>query len=248
MKKYSYNYYNFTNNNNIKNYINKVYNWMSCGLLITSFISWYITKIPFVLEMIFFNRLFLFTILISQLMIVFILSNMISRISTNSAILLFILYSILTGISISSIFLIYTFTSVTISFLICSLMFMFMSLWGYNSKIDLTKIGNVSLMLLVGTILSTIINSIIKSNLIIWITSYLGIISFCILISWDTQKLKEIGLNIINDKDDYDEQLKKYSILGALILYLDFINLYLLILKVSGIKKKINNNKSNKKN
>ncbi len=246
MEKYSYNFYNSTNSN-IKFYISKVYAWMACGLLITSFISWYITKIPFILEMMFFNRIFLFTILISQIIIVFILSNMINKISVNTAILLFIIYSILTGISISSLFLIYTYSSITISFFVCSLMFSLMSIWGYYSKSDLTKIGNISLILLIGMIISTLINNILKSNLIVWITSYLGILSFCILIAWDTQKLKEIGLNILNNNDNNNEQLKKYSILGALILYLDFINLYLIILKLAGIKNKNNNNKNKNK-
>ncbi len=240
MKKYSYYFYKL----NINKYINKIYRWMSYSLLITSFISWYIIKIPFILEMIFFNKLFLSTILLSQLIIVFILSNIINQITIKIATLLFLIYSILTGISISSIFLIYTYSSIWVSFFICSIMFMIMTFWGYKSKIDLTKVGNISLMLIIGTILSTLLNIILKSSIIIWSTSYIGILSFCILISWDTQKIKEIGKNILNkNNNDYNnEEFKKYSILGALILYLDFINLYLLILKLSGIK----NNKKNK--
>lgn len=235
MKKYYYNIYNSATNT-INNYICYVYGWMSCGLLLTSFISWYTTKMYFILEMIFFNKLFLLTILMSQLIIVFILSNMINKISINVATTMFMIYSILTGLSISSIFLIYTFSSISMTFLISSLMFAIMSIWGYTSKQDLTKLGNISLMLLTGIIISTIINIWLKNNLIIWITSYIGILSFSILIAWDTQKLKEIGLNISQDNK---EQIKKYSILGALMLYLDFINLYLLLLKLIGIK--INN-------
>ncbi len=232
MKKYSY--YNYDNTTStIYSYINNVYGWMSCGLLLTSFTSWYTTKIPFLLEMIFFNKLFLFTILITQLMVVFLLSNMINRLSANFAITLFMFYSILTGLSISSIFLIYTYTSITTTFLTTSIMFGIMSIWGYSTKQDLTKIGNLALMCLIGIIISTIINIIIQNSYLVLITSYLGILSFSILIAWDTQKLKEIGNYITSE---YDEQFRKYSILGALILYLDFINLYLLILKLIGVK------------
>ncbi len=232
MKKYSYYYYD--NSTSISySYINNIYGWMSCGLLLTSFTSWYTTKIPFLLEMIFFNKLFLFTLLITQLIVVFMLSNMINRLSANLAITLFMLYSILTGLSISSIFLMYTYTSITTTFLTTSIMFGIMSIWGYNTKQDLTKIGNLSLMCLLGIIISTIINIILQNSYLVWITSYLGILSFSILVAWDTQKLKEIG-NYINS--EHDEQFRKYSILGALILYLDFINLYLLILKLIGVK------------
>ncbi len=239
MKKYSYKDYESTNNN-INKYIYNVYGWMSCGLLLTSFTAWYTTKIPILLEMIFFNRLFLFTIIITQIIIVFIISNMINRLNINIAITLFMLYSMLTGLSISSIFLIYTYTSISVTFLIASLMFALMSLWGYTSKQDLTKIGNISIMILIGIIISTIINTMIQSKYLLWIISYIGIISFSILIAWDTQKLKEIGINLINN----NEQIKKYSILGALILYLDFINLYLLILKLVGVKSE-DENKNN---
>ncbi len=239
MKKYSYKDYESTINN-VNKYIYNVYGWMSCGLLLTAFTAWYTTKIPILLEMIFFNRLFLFTIIITQLIVVFIISNMINKLTINIAITLFMLYSMLTGLSISSIFLIYTYTSISVTFLISSLMFASMSLWGYISKQDLTKAGNISIMILIGIIISTIINTIIQSQYLLWIISYIGIVSFSILISWDTQKLKEIGINLINN----NEQIKKYSILGALILYLDFINLYLLILKLVGIKSE-DENKNN---
>ncbi len=236
MKKYSYYYYD-NSINTICSYINNVYGWMSSGLLLTSFTSWYATKIPFLLEMIFFNKFFLFTILIIQLIVVFTLSNMINRLSANFAITLFMFYSILTGLSISSIFLIYTYTSIATTFLTTSIMFGIMSIWGYNTRQDLTKIGNLALMLLIGIILSTIINLFLQNSFIVWIISYIGILSFSILIAWDTQKLKEIGNYITSE---HDEQFRKYSILGALILYLDFINLYLLILKLIGVKLKNN--------
>ncbi len=236
MKKYSYYHYSSTISN-VYSYINNVYGWMSSGLLLTSFTAWYITKMPFILEMIFFNKFFSFTILIVQLIVVFILSNMIHRLSANLAITLFMFYSILTGLSISSIFLIYTYTSIATTFLTTSIMFGIMSIWGYSTRQDLTKISNLALMLLIGIIISTTINFFLQNSYMVWIISYFGILSFSILIAWDTQKLKEIGNYITSE---HDEQFRKYSILGALILYLDFINLYLLILKLIGIRSEDN--------
>ncbi len=241
MKKYSYYYYD-SSINTIHSYIYNVYGWMSCGLLLTSFTAWFTTKIPFLLEMIFFNNFFLFTILITQLIVVFILSNMVNKIPANFAITLFMFYSILTGLSISSIFLIYTYISITTTFLTTSIMFGIMSIWGYSTKQDLTKIGNIALMSLIGIIISTILNLFLQNTYLELIISYVGILSFSILIAWDTQKLKEIGHYITNE---YDEQFRKYSILGALILYLDFINLYLLILKLVGIKTENEEKKDN---
>ncbi len=243
MNKYNNNYKNNNiNNNMLYTYISNVYTWMSLGLLITSLTSLYTTKINFLLKLILFNKFFIFILLSLQLIIVFILSNSINKLTSNTAIILFITYSLITGMSISSIFLIYKFSSIYISFLVTSMIFILMSIWGYITKQDLTKTGNLALMFLVGILLSTIINFWLKSKYLIWITTYLGIIIFTILIAWDTQKLKEIGNNIILK---HNEQLIKYSILGALMLYLDFINLYILILKITGVKiNKKNNNKN----
>ncbi len=244
MKKnyYNNNYFEKNNNNNVLiTYMSNVYAWMSFGLLLTALTAWYTIKTPLMLELIFLNKFFIFILLILQLMIVLILSNSINKLTAKIAILLFIIYSILTGISISSIFLVYTYSSICTCFFITSIMFAIMSIWGHTTKKDLTKIGNLSLMCLIGILLSSIVNIWLKNSYIIWATSYISIIIFTILTAWDTQKLKEIGNNIIINHND---QLKKYSILGALILYLDFINIYILILKILGIK--LNKNKENK--
>ncbi len=241
MKKHNNNYYDWNNKNNLFIYMSNVYGWMSLGLLLTAFISWYTTKIPFILELIFFNKFFIFILLISQLIIVLILSNYINKLTAQNAIILFIIYSILTGLSTSSIFLIYTYSSIFISFLVTSIMFAIMSIWGYITKKDLTQIGNLSLMCLVGIIISSILNLFLQNSYIIWIISYINVIIFTILTAWDTQKLKEIGNNIILK---HKNQLIKYSILGALLLYLDFINIYILILRIIGVK--INNKNKNK--
>ncbi len=239
MKKYTY--YPEDSNINIKNYalqkyINNVYGWMSCGLLITSITSWIISTNTYILEFFMFNKIFLIAAIISQISIAYTISNMINMLNANTAIILFICYSILTGLTTSNIFLIYTYSSITSTFITTSLTFGIMSIWGYISKQDLSKIGNIATMILLGIILSTIINIFTKSTYLMWITSYLSILAFSILTAWDTQKIKNIGENIILK---HNEQLKRYSILGALMLYLDFINLYISLLNTFGTK--INN-------
>ncbi len=236
MKKYSF----YTFKDIVKNryneyiYLNNVYGWMSSSLLITSLVSWYTSKNKFILEIILFNKIFILLSIITQIIISIILLNTINKINTNVAITLLITYSILTGLNISSIFLIYSYSSITTTFFITSLTFGIMSLWGYITNKDLTKIGNIILMLLIGLTLSTLVNFIFKNPYLSWITSYISIIIFSILIAWDTQKLKEIGNGILIKNK---EQIKKYSILGALMLYLDIINLYLILLKIIGENK-----------
>ncbi len=233
MNKYSYYYYSKIQNNTLKIYMSNVYIWMSSGLFLTSLVSWLISKTQLFLKLIFFNKSFIFLIFLAQITTIFLISQKINELSHKTAIFLFTLHSILTGITISSIFLIYTYNSIATTFFISSTMFGIMSIIGCKYKKDLTDIGNISIMLLIGASIATIINFWIKSNFLIWIISYLGILIFCILTAWDTQKIKEIGNNIIINNN---EQLIRYSILGALMLYLDFINLYTLIIQILGIK------------
>ncbi len=229
MKKYFY--ISIFNIINISKYIYKIYNWILFSLLITLIISFNVIKIPYFFKIFFLNKFFLFTILSTQLIIVFLISNFINIINTKNIILLFIIYSILKGIFISNIFLIYTYNSIKISFLICNIIFYIMSIIGYNSKNNLIKIENFSSLLIIITIISIIINIILKNSLITYIISYINILLFSALILWDIKKLREIELNVIKNNNK-----NKYSILGALILYLNFINLYLFILELSGIK------------
>ncbi len=222
-------------NNNLNIYIYNVYLWMSYGLLLTSFTAWYLTKFSFLFNIIVNNHFLVILLLITQFTIVIILTHSINKLKANTATILFIVYSILTGISISSIFLIYNNNTIYISFFISSIIFLISSIVGFITKKDLTNIGNLSIIFLTSILICSLINIILKNSYITLIMSYIGIIIFIILTTWDTQKLKEIGINLIIKEND---QLRKYSILGALLCYLNFINIYLLILKI------LNNNKT----
>jgi len=142
-------------------------------------------------------------------------------------------YSILMGMSLSFIFYVYTLPSIAKTFLVTTAMFGFMALLGYTTKTDLTKFGSILLMALVGIIIATLVNYFMKSSQLDYIISFLGVMIFAGLTAYDVQKLKRIGASAI----DSNESLRKMTIFGALTLYLDFINLFLFLLRFLGNRK-----------
>jgi len=149
------------------------------------------------------------------------------------AITVFMVYSILNGLTMSVIFLVYTSSSISTTFLITAGTFGAMSLYGYYTKKDLTSIGNMAMMALIGIIIASIVNIFLQNEMMYWIISYLGVAVFVGLTAYDTQKLKEIGSRGFAN----EEGMEKIAILGALTLYLDFINLFLFLLRIFGDRK-----------
>ncbi|WP_139537688.1 Bax inhibitor-1/YccA family protein [Escherichia coli] len=145
--------------------------------------------------------------------------------------MLFMLYSALTGLTLSSIFIVYTAASIASTFVVTAGMFGAMSLYGYTTKRDLSGFGNMLFMALIGIVLASLVNFWLKSEALMWAVTYIGVIVFVGLTAYDTQKLKNMGEQI--DTRD-TSNLRKYSILGALTLYLDFINLFLMLLRIFG--------------
>lgn len=143
---------------------------------------------------------------------------------------IFILYSTLTGISLSTIFAIYSTSSISTTFFISALTFGVMALTGYTTKTDLTKIGSLLIMGLVGIVIASIVNMFIGSSLMDYIISIIGVLVFTGLTAYDVQKIKNIG----NQIDQGSETAQKMMVLGALTLYLDFINLFLMLLRLFG--------------
>ncbi|BBA84594.1 membrane protein [endosymbiont of Euscepes postfasciatus] len=225
----------------IHKFILKVYCWMSFGLFITSLVSFYVSKSSYLLYFLHDNILFFIILSFIQLYIMFVLSNYTKELSENNIITLFIMYSILTGINLSTVFLIYTSYEISYSFLSILITFILMSIYGYFSKSNLIKLNNILLMFLLGIFISSIINIYFSNYLFEWIISYISIFIFIGLIIIDTKKIKNLGSKLIYNEDYL--LINKYSILGALILYLDFINLFLIPLKII----KNNNNNNNKK-
>ena len=212
-------------------YMAQVYGWMTCGLLLTAFVAWYAANTPAVMEFVFSSKITFFGLIIVQLGLVFVLSGMVQKLSAGMATSLFMLYSALTGLTLSSIFIVYTYSSIASTFVVSGGMFGAMSLYGYTTKRDLSGFGNMLFMALIGIVLASLVNLWLKSTALMWAVTYIGVIVFVGLTAYDTQKLKNIGEQI----DTRDTQtMRKYSILGALTLYLDFINLFLMLLRIFG--------------
>ncbi|MCO7255196.1 MULTISPECIES: Bax inhibitor-1/YccA family protein [Dickeya] len=215
----------------LQTYMAQVYGWMTCGLLLTAFVSWYAANTPAVLQLVFSSKITFYGLVIAQLGLVFVLSGMVHRLSGGVATTLFMLYSALTGLTLSSIFIVYSGESIASTFVITAGMFGAMSLYGYVTKRDLTGLGSMLFMALIGILLATLVNFWLKSEGLQLAITYIGVLVFVGLTAYDTQKLKNIGEELsVDDKDNF----RKYSIMGALTLYLDFINLFLMLLRLFG--------------
>jgi len=208
----------------------KVYTWMALALAITGITAYGVASSPNLLNLIFSNQMVFWGMLIGEFALVMILSARLGKLSLTTATMLFILYSVLNGATMSCIFLIYTMASIAKTFFICAGTFGVMALYGLNTKRDLSKMGTFLIMALVGLIIASVVNIFVKSTGFDLIISYLGVLIFVGLTAWDTQKIK----NWLANADMADEGAHKIALLGALSLYLDFINLFLYLLRIFG--------------
>ena len=208
----------------------KVYTWMALALVITGVTAYGVANSPAILQMIVTNKILFFGILIGELALVWGVSAMIDRLSLTTATLLFVLYSVINGVTLSFIFLAYTYESVTSVFFITAGTFAAMALFGYFTKTDLSSIGRILFMALIGLIIATIVNIFVKSSGLGMILNYVGVLIFVGLTAWDTQKIKQM----LATAEDTGETAQKVALMGALSLYLDFINLFLYLLRIFG--------------
>ena len=208
----------------------KVYVWMTLALVITGFTAYGVATSPGVLQLIFGNKILFWGMIIAELALVIGVSAAINRLSLTTATLMFILYSVINGALFSSIFLIYTASSIATVFFITAGTFGVMALIGYTTKTDLTSIGKYLFMALIGLIIATLVNMFIKSEGFTYILSYIGVLIFVGLTAYDSQKIKQMLLQA----PDAGEGAQKLALLGALTLYLDFINLFIYLLRLFG--------------
>jgi FtsH-binding integral membrane protein len=216
-----------------RKFLLNVYNWMAMGLALTAIIAYGISTSETLLGVIFSNRILFWGIIILQFGVVILLSAAINKIPVVIAIGSFFLYAALTGLTLSIIFVVYTSSSIASTFLICALMFGSVSVFGYITKMDLARFGTFMFMGLIGIVIASVVNIFLKSTMMDWIISYAGVIIFVGLTAWDTQKLKRMSQEMSFDS----EQGKKVAVLGALTLYLDFINMFLFLLRIMGSRK-----------
>ncbi len=211
-------------------FITKVYSWMSLGLLITAFTAYVVAATPSLMYMVYSNKIVFYMLLFAPLGVVWFLSARIHKMSATTAILAFVFYAIINGLTLSFIFLIYSIGSIAATFFVTAGTFGAMSAYGYFTKQDLTKFGNLLKMALIGLIIATVVNLFWANSVLYWISTYAGILIFIGLTAYDTQKIKE--MYVVAEQGVEVEQ--KASIMGALSLYLDFINLFLYLLRIFG--------------
>ena len=205
----------------------KVYTWMTLALLITGVTAFGVASSPTLFMSL---STMMWGLIIAELALVFILSGAINRLSLGTATLMFIGYSVLNGAMLSSIFLLYKPMVIAKVFFITAGTFGAMAVYGYTTKKDLTSMGKILFMALIGLIIATVVNMFLKSPGFDYILSYIGVAIFIGLTAWDSQKIKEM----LQTQYDMSEGAQKLALLGALTLYLDFINLFLYLLRIFG--------------
>lgn len=216
----------------VNEFIRSVYNWMAIGLGLTGVVAFYVSNSETLLKLIFGNQLIFFGLIIGELVLVFTISARVHKMQASTATSLFVLYASLNGVTLSAIFLIYTRSSITSTFFICAATFIVSSIYGMVTKRDLTSMGQFMFMGLIGIVIASVVNLFVRSSGMSLIVSYIGVVVFVGLTAYDTQKLRTMALA---QPDGLDSgTIRKGAILGALTLYLDFINLFLMLLRILG--------------
>ena len=225
----------------LRSYMLKVYNYMASGVLLTGVVALFLFKLSVITgasgEIVgltsignaIYNSALMWILMLAPLGIVFYMSFGINKMSASKAQTTFWVFAALMGLSLSSILLVYTGLSVTRVFFISSATFGAMSIYGYTTKRDLTKFGSFLMMGLIGIIIASIVNIFMKSPMMYFVISILGVLIFVGLTAYDTQKIKNMYM-----ASDSGELMGKKAIMGALTLYLDFINLFIMLLRLFG--------------
>ena len=219
-----------TNASTFKVLMRKVYLWMTLALMITGITAAGVANSPNILALIYSSQVVMWGIIIAEFGLVIYISARLEKLSLSTATTLFALYSILNGVMLSSIFLLYSTAIISKVFFITAGTFGVTALYGYATKKDLSSLGNILFMALIGLVIATVVNVFMKSAMFDLILSYIGVIIFVGLTAWDSQKIKHMMMV----QQDADESAQKLALIGALSLYLDFINLFLYLLRIFG--------------
>ena len=217
----------------VRSFMAGVFTWMFIALAITAGVSYYVSITPEIMQLMVTETglsIFGWIVMLAPIGFVLLMSFRFQKLSAMALTLLFIVYSVLVGLSLSFIFMVYTMGSIATTFVVTSLTFGVMAVAGYTTKTDLTKFGSILMMALVGIIIASLINFFLQSDSMQYLISFIGVLVFTGLTAYDVQKLKKIGAEMTAG----EESTRKYTIMGALSLYLDFINLFLFLLRFLG--------------
>ena len=213
-------------------FITRIYRWMTLALLISGLTALYTASSQTLIAFIFGSKFVFYGLLIAELALVFILSATLHKMSVGLGVFFFLLYSVINGLSISAIFIVFEISSIFIVFFISAAMFAGMSLYGAKTKQNLMSAGRYLMMALIGLIIASVVNLLLKSSMLEWIISLISVAVFTGLTAYDTQKMFKIA-----QVSDDSEIFQKAAIMGALELYLDFINIFLSLLNLFGKRK-----------
>ena len=207
-----------------------LYMQMSAALTITGLVAYFLSQSDAYINMLINNSAMLWIVLIAQIGVVLFLTARLHTMSMSTATILFILYSVLTGVSFGTLFLVYDMSDIIATFFVTAGTFFVTSLVGYITRMDLTKMGSILFMLLIGLVIATVVNIFLGSQGLYMACTYLGVIIFVGLTAYDTRRIK----NMFNEHGTADENGQKLALMGALMLYLDFINLFIYLLRLMG--------------
>lgn len=213
--------------------LQKVYVWMLFSLSFTGLTAYFVANSPALVETVFSNRIVFYGLMFAELALVIVLNMVLHKISFSLATAMFLAYSVINGVVMSSIFLCFTLSSIAQVFFITAATFGVMALYGHFTKTDLTRMGNLCLMGLFGIIIATVVNLFLESSTMQMVISYIGVLIFVGLTAYDSQKIKRLMM----EQEQVDENSQKLAVVCALTLYLDFINLFLYLLRIFGDRK-----------
>jgi len=211
-------------------FFRRVYNWMGAGLALTGLVAFFTATSPAMLQLVLGNRWMFYGLIIAQVGMVIGLSAAINRLTALQATLLFCAYAALSGLTFASIFVVYTASSIASTFFITAGTFATMSVYAHVTKRDLTSWGSFLFMGLIGVVIASVVNIFLESAMVTWVVSCIGVLVFTGLTAYDAWSLKQMARYGFAD----EETARKAGIIGALKLYLDFINLFLMLLNLLG--------------
>jgi FtsH-binding integral membrane protein len=212
--------------------LHRVYAWMTAGLLVTGAVAMFVAGNDALMAAIFGNSFVFFGLIIAELALVWILSANIGRMSVATATGMFLGYSALNGLTMAAIFWVYTSASIASTFFVTAGTFGAMSAYGYLTKRDLSGMGNFLFMALIGLIIASVVNMFWANSTLYWIITYAGVLIFVALTAYDTQKIKRLAAQVSDETG-----AGRVAVMGALTLYLDFINLFLFLLRILGVRR-----------
>lgn len=211
-----------------------VYVWMTLALVITGLTAMYVAKSMTLIQLMMENSLFFWGLLLAEVGVVVYLTARIHRMAFSTATVLFILYSLLNGVTLSVLFLVYTFSSIATTFFVTAGTFGAMALFGYITRRDLSRIGSLCIMGVIGLIIASVVNFFLHNSVVDLVISCAGVLVFVGLTAYDAQKIKRL---LTAEGMEVNETTQKIALLGAMTLYLDFINLFIYLLRLLGDRK-----------